>query len=135
MTGDPIDPAWMEGLPAVDADFIKACAAMLGRMAVREMRVGFTPPEDGQPIVWYCVAFFTSHDRWEAEAGMEPELAMYRLLELVMDGGKCAHCERPSGVIRDRQAAEMIDGGAFVCWYAYDPELKTFRRECEGRVE
>lgn len=115
-------------------DMVKACADLLQRIGAREMRVGHSDPEDGQPIVWYATASFRSADNaWEAAGAMSPDRAMYRLCERVCDGGTCTHCARPTGIVVDTQAADM-PGTALVCWYAYDPELQTFRRSCEGKV-
>lgn len=56
-----------------------------------------------------------------------------RLCEQLIDGGTCAHCyqltifdENPSDGPFDDLLSMMG------CVYAWDPELSTFRRSCEG---
>jgi len=117
---------------APSAELVAACAEMLGRMGVGELRVGYTDPDDGEPVAWYAMAYFRVQGAWEAAGAMTPDRALYRLCEQVMDGGHCTHCGRPTGVVDDARAADMPANDQ-ICWYALDPELKRFRRECEGR--
>jgi hypothetical protein len=65
---------------------------------------------------------------------MTPWRALFRLCEAVMDGGKCAHCGKPTSV-DDKPASDMLEQlTAVVCFYRFDPELSTFRRSCEGQT-
>lgn len=111
--------------PATDDRFV-AAVELIGRTGAAEFQVRYT--DDEQPVVWICAAKWKDH--WEAAGGMTPLQAAIRLLEAVIDGGQCAHCKRPSGVSDDFSQTMPLD--ALVCWYVYDPELKTFRRGCEG---
>jgi hypothetical protein len=52
-----------------------------------------------------------------------------RLCAQVVDGGRCTHCRRPTGLSEDLDAMPL---DRLVCWYQWDPELATFRRGCEG---
>ena len=61
---------------------------------------------------------------------MTPLRAVLRLLDLVIDGGSCTHCGRQTFVSDDFTQSMPLD--RLVCWYVYDPEVKTFRRSCEG---
>lgn len=101
---------------------------MLNRTGAKTFRVGYTPEEDGSPVVWYACAEWSYGA--DAAASLSPLYAVLRLCEQVIDGGECAHCGRLT--IFEYE----IDGGPFLnamgCVYAYDPELKTFRRNCEG---
>lgn len=116
----------------VEADaMVKACADMLQRMGIGELRVGHSDPEDGEPVMWYAMAFFRVPGGWEAAGAMSPERAMFRLCERATDGGHCLHCNKPTGIVDDAQASDMPLNALF-CWYAYDPELQKFRRSCEG---
>lgn len=118
-----------QGVAAID---------MLRRTGVREVQIRYS--DDQAPIVWICVGLWRFYDghvvaqgghvRHEAAAALDPEHAVYRLLDQVMDGGQCVHCKRPSGVTHDF-AGEM-PADAAVCWTRYDPELNTYRRSCEG---
>jgi len=113
---------------------------MLGRTGARDFRVGYTDPEEGEPVVWYAVA------RWqkgpdgrplakggravhEAAGAMNPLDAVMRLCEQVIDGGMCAHCGLVTIFVTDTDT-ELLD--QMGCVYAWDPELATFRRNCEG---
>ena len=58
---------------------------------------------------------------------------MIRLCEQVIDGGLCTHCKRRT--IFDAEPSDTVFDDALVamgCVYAWDPELATFRRSCEG---
>ena len=68
--------------------------------------------------------------RWEVAAAANPVRAALRLCEQLVDGGMCTHCNRPAGLEPDSIDAMPLND--LVCWYQYDPELKTFRRGCEG---
>lgn len=124
--------------PMEDPRFV-AVVDMLGRTGARDFRIGYTPAEDGTPVVWYATASWkqpveagklglprTVH---EAAAAMDPLAAVFRLAEAVIDGGVCTHCGRPT--IFDPTAEPGVLE-AMGCVYAWDPELATFRRGCEG---
>jgi hypothetical protein len=66
---------------------------------------------------------------WEVGASMDPLQAVFRLCDQVIDGGKCTHCDRPTGFVADIEPMPMSE---MVCWYQWDPEIKTFRRGCAG---
>lgn len=83
--------------------------------------------DDDDPVVWIAVAEYEGG--WDAGAGRDPFQAVMRLLDQLIDGGCCTHCGRPTGVTPDFEGAMPLD--KLVCWYRYDPELKTFRRGCE----
>lgn len=84
--------------------------------------------DDEQPLVWIAVASFG--ERHEVDASIDPERAVLRLAERLTDGGRCKHCSRPSGL--DPDSLDTMPMSDMVCWYQYDPELKRFRRGCEG---
>lgn len=88
--------------------------------------------DDEQPVVWMALAEFERDGRhWhEVAAGLTPRTAVYRLCEALMDGAQCTHCHRPTGVADDFEGEMPVD--SHICWYRYDPELRTFRRGCEG---
>lgn len=86
--------------------------------------------DDEVPTVWMATAKYQRGDevRWEATGAMGPTQAVLRLCEILIDGGHCTHCSRPTGF------TEHFDGmplDQLVCWYQWDPELSTFRRGCE----
>lgn len=88
--------------------------------------------DDEEPVIWMAAAGFQRDGKevFEVDAGLSPERATFRLLERLADGGQCQHCQRPTGVTEDFEGNMPAD--ELVCWYRYDPELKTFRRGCEG---
>lgn len=86
--------------------------------------------DDQEPIVWFVVASY-SDGRSEVDAAFDPERAILRLCERVIDGGVCVHCERPTVFHADHTdtLGAMMD--RVTCAYQWDPELATFRRGCE----
>jgi hypothetical protein len=108
------DPRFM---PAVD---------MVGRTGADQFKMWFCG-EQKPPVVWIAAAMY--EDSWECASAINPLRALFRLCETLVDGGMCVHCERPTGFIPDLDPTIMDD---LICWYQWDPELKTFRRGCEG---
>jgi len=104
----------------------------LRRSGASQVQIRFS--DDEQPVIWFVVAIFdgknpagmTGH---EVDASSSPLRAILRLCERLADGGQCLHCGRPVGFESDlliRMPADKV-----ICWYQYDPELKTYRRGCE----
>jgi hypothetical protein len=87
--------------------------------------------DEHKPLVWLAVARFNVG--WKVAAALNPQKATYRLLEDLIDGGMCVHCRRTTGVVVVSDSFEPPDQLPDVCWYVFDPELKVFRRSCEGR--
>lgn len=110
--------------PATD-DRLAAAVTMLGRTGAAACQIRYS--DDETPVVWIAAARWG--ERWEAAAAMTPVAAAIRLLEVVIDGGVCKHCERPTAVSDDFTMTMPLNRE--VCWYQYDPEMKTFRRGCE----
>lgn len=108
-----------------DNDMVLACADLVRRTGASAFQIRYS--DDEQPVVWMAVAEYPGQKR-EVAAGFTPVKAMFRLLEALVDGGQCKHCSRPTGVSED---FTTMPAGDLVCWYQYDPELKTFRRGCE----
>lgn len=109
---------------------LAAMAALVARTGATQMQVRYS--DDEQPVVWFVVAIYPN-DRWETGAGHDATQAAGRLLEALIDGGVCTHCQRPTAFDPDTiddTDLEAMSGGQ-VCWYLYDPELATYRRGCE----
>jgi hypothetical protein len=112
---------------------------MLKRTGARSFQIRYS--DDEQPVVWMAVAEYSlgpngrpvargGRQTFEAAGAMDPINAVLRLLDHVVDGGYCTHCDRPTGVT-DHWESSMPLADA-VCWYQYDPETQRFRRGCEG---
>lgn len=107
-----------------EQDLLMACIDMVKRTGAETVQVRYS--DDEKPIVWLAVAGYQG-DRYEVAAGAAPEQAMFRLLERLVDGGMCQHCKKPTGITDD---FDSMPYARQVCWYQFDPELKTFRRGC-----
>jgi hypothetical protein len=103
-----------------------ATIELIRRTGAREFQIRYS--DDEQPIIWMAAAGFG--EQWEAAAALHPLLAVWRLAETLIDGGICKHCSKPTGVTYDWTGVMPAQG--IICWYTYDPELKKFRRSCEG---
>jgi hypothetical protein len=105
---------------------LPAAVALLGRTGAEEFNLRFSP-EDEPPITWTALARW-GDGRWECAASMDPLQAVFRLCDQVIDGGQCTHCKKGTGFTAELDSMPLTQ---FVCWYQWDPELKTFRRGCE----
>lgn len=100
-----------------------AAVDLLRRTGMREFQIRYCQEE--KPTVWIAVGKWGSI--YEMGAGINPVIAVYRLAETVIDGGKCKHCDRPAGFDTSMDTMPMDE---LVCWYQYDPGTKTFARGC-----
>lgn len=118
----------------VDPRFI-AGVDLLARTGSASFTLRHSPDDDGDPIVWtaiveYHVMYGIARKKmWQVAAGLDPVSAVMKLCETVIDGGTCAHCGTMTtfSADLDNTILELAS-----CVYAWDPELKTFRRGCEG---
>jgi hypothetical protein len=109
-----------------DPRFI-AAVDLIGRTGAKSFAIRYT--DDEPPVVWAAVAEY-GDGRAEAAGALHPIVAVLRLAELLVDGGQCTHCGRPTGL--DVDSIDTMPLDTLVCWYQFDPELATFRRGCEG---
>jgi hypothetical protein len=118
--------------PKIDDAKMLAGIQLLERTGAREFRIGYSHDDDGEPTVWYAVASWRGGA--EASGALDPVTAVLRLCEQVIDGGTCTHCQRPTIFDFDDPSddAHLALAAALGCCYAWDPELATFRRGCEG---
>jgi hypothetical protein len=106
---------------------------LIRRTGAVNCRIGYSDPDDGEPIVWYACCTYPN-DISEAAGGLDPEIAVLRLCERLVDGGECVHCNQVTVFeenFEDVSFYDLISNNMF-CVYGWDPELKTFRRGCEG---
>ena len=107
------------------------------RMGARDFQLRYS--DDEQPVVWFAVAGFSTIKGRPSSTGkinahrvggaLDPVSAVLKLLDDLVDGAQCTHCGRPTGVGHDLDEMPLAE---HVCWYQFDPELKTYRRACEG---
>lgn len=113
----------------LDPRFV-AGVALIGRTGATSFRVGWN--DEGTPVAWFAVAQWPHGS--EAAGAVNPIDAVLRLCEQIIDGGMCAHCKRMTMFNPDMPTDEITDVmlDAMSCVYAFDPELATYRRSCEG---
>jgi hypothetical protein len=117
----------------MDTPKMTAGIDMIRRTGAATFRVGYSDPEDGEPIVWYACAVYRGGQA-EAAAGFDPETSVLRLCERLVDGGICAHCAKPTIFEQNFEEVDFYNlamGSPVFCVYGWDPELGTFRRGCE----
>jgi hypothetical protein len=112
-----------------DVDKEKAAAVfkLLERSGAIGLQIRFD--DSDEPYLWVAVAMYRK-DRWEVAAGHTAVEALERLCERLLDGGKCTHCNRPSGFDPHENGVGPID--QLVCFYRWNPERSEYVRGCEG---
>ena len=112
----------------LDPRFI-AAIDLIGRSGATSWQVRYS--DDEKPVVWFCVAIYGKKGAFETAAAPDPVEAALRLCTQIIDGAQCTHCKKPTVFYptHDEQPIMLDD---LFCNYQWDPELKTFRRGCEG---
>lgn len=132
-------PPRVEIPPEINQRFM-ALIDMIGRTGASDYRVEHTLPANG-PIAWVAVATYNGGKVHAAGGDITPWLATQALAERLLDGGTCTHCHRPTSIeawkadLNDEYGVvvDVAGGIAFdPCWQRYDPELRKYRRSCEG---
>lgn len=111
--------------PGIDHRLL-AAIDLIGRTGAHDFKLQHCDEEP--PTVWMARVSYDD-GRQDCAAAMDPNVAVLRLCDQLIDGGICTHCLKPTGF-----AAEWEDDMPLpeaVCWYQYDPERDTFRRGCE----
>lgn len=114
---------------SAEEDVLAAAVDLIGRSGGQEFQVRYDEEQD--PIVWVAVAKLRG-GRWECAGGKTPAEAAVRLAEEIYDEGRCAHCGRVCGVTVDW--TQDMPLAKIICWQVFDPEVKRFRRSCEGET-
>ena len=112
---------------------------MIRRTGARSIQVRYQ--DDDQPTVWMVVAEHvmgkdglplpaprTGRTVHTVDCGLTAPEAAMRVCERLIDGGTCAHCFKPTAFDHGFDGS-FLD--ATLCWTQWDPELSTFRRQCE----
>lgn len=107
-----------------------AAVDLIGRTGASSWSVRYCDEET--PAVWLCVAEYEGEGMWDAAGARDPLTAALRLCEQLVDGALCVHCGKPTGFDPDADAGILAALDPVVCFYRWDPELRTFRRSCEG---
>ena len=108
-----------------------AAVKLIGRTGSTSYRIGHSDEaEDGKPVIWHATASYRT-GVFEVAAGRDPVQATLRLCDALVDGGVCTHCRRMT-IFDGEHTADQLQLGPDYCVYAWDPELQTFRRDCEG---
>lgn len=118
------------------SDRLPPLVALIGRTGAKDYRIEYTDEANG-PVVWVAVVTFKQHGSSRpaivCAADVDPTRATYELAAKLVDGGTCRHCRRLSAVERlDAPIGEDPVLADALCWYQWDPELRTYRRSCEG---
>lgn len=124
----------------LDEPMFLAAVDMARRTGSLEFQMRYS--DDREPTVWVALARHKwglaglpvpasekGVERWTVACSLSPVGAVIALCETLVDGGTCAHCHRPAGITVNLDPMPL---DKVFCWTQYDPELKTFRRACEG---
>lgn len=117
------------GLP--DEPFFLACVDMVKRTGAKTWEMRYSDPEHkGSPAVWIAIAGYTQRGKWAhlVACSLAPTQAAFKVCEEAIDGAQCQHCKKPAGITEHFKGMPVPEA---ICWYQYDPELRTFRRGCE----
>jgi hypothetical protein len=115
-----------------------AAIDLIRRTGARDIQIRYD--DEQRPIVWVTTAGFTIHNgthstrgkinAYQAGCGLDPLSAIFGLCHACFDRkGQCTHCGRNTMFDETFEDQPLAD---FYCWYQWDPELKIFRRGCEG---
>jgi hypothetical protein len=87
--------------PPEPSDRGKAAIDLIRRTSARQFELRYS--DDGVPVVFMAIATFDSARGkiYEVDASLDPERAVLRLAERLIDGGICVHCQRPAGLDPD----------------------------------
>lgn len=114
---------------------LPAAVSLLGRTGSLSFVLRYDSPDDSEgPVVWLACAQYPSG--WEVAASTDPVTAVMRLCELIVDGGLCARCGRPTAFVPETVgvAGEVLASPG-VCTFVFDVERAEYVRECERAAE
>lgn len=110
-----------------------AAVDLVGRTGA--LSFGLRYQDDEEPTVWMALAQYERPGNpipWAVGASFDPLAAVFALVDQLIDGAMCVHCGQPTAVAHD---LNPVLAEHLLCWYQYDPELKTYRRSCEGETD
>lgn len=123
---------------AVKDERFTAAIKFLERLGAREFQMRFD--DEQRPIVWVAISGYSiingkpatrgKINAHQTGCGMDPLTAMFNLMTNSLNfRGLCNHCGR--NTMFDESFGEVPMADVY-CWYQWDPELKLYRRGCEG---
>jgi len=125
------------GMSGLDGEKFTAAIDAVRRTGAKQVQIRVDEEQD--PHVWVVVSGHATRggrpvstgkvNAWTPAAALDPLRAMLKLAADLYDGGQCAHCLRPAGFDEGFGQMPLAD---HVCWVQWDPEMKVFRRACEG---
>jgi hypothetical protein len=123
---------------------LAAAVDMTRRTGAQSVELRYS--DDQLPVVWMAIGEWLwlgerpvaegtpgAKTRHEVAAALNPLTATMRLLDQIVDGGTCQHCGKVTAVSDNWAGGVILE--EHICWYIYDPEVNTFRRQCEGEDE
>jgi hypothetical protein len=108
---------------ASDDVMVVAAVDLIHRTGATQFQIRYC--DEAKPVVWVAAA--RHGPRWEAAGAMNPRGAVFRLCDLLVDGGQCQHCGRPAGF---EPSTDTMPLNSLVCWYQFDPGTKKFAKGC-----
>lgn len=135
-------------MPSVELEsshYMTALVDLIGRTGASNVQVRYS--DDETPTVWLAVAEYPKQSAVpniggagkslrvkhlaETAAALDPVLALYRLVELIVDGGQCTHCQRMTMLWESWTNPPRDPASGEVCFHVYDPELAKFTIGCK----
>jgi hypothetical protein len=115
--------------PSYQDDRFIAAVDLVGRTGAKSFQMRYC--EEEKPVIWMAIGEWIRENKsvFEVGASTNPLVALFRLLDEVIDGGICTYCGKPTGF---EESVDPMPLDQVVCWYQWDPERKVFRRGCEG---
>jgi hypothetical protein len=86
---------------------------LLRRTGASATTIRYSEPDEDEkdgPTVWLAIVHYG--EWWDAASGASPSVALVRLCEQLLDGGRCAHCQRPSSFVPMGDAPGRFRDGA-----------------------
>lgn len=115
-----------------ERDKLYAAIKFLKELGAKKVQLRYY--DDDDPAVWVVVALFSKgrrsqYAKAEISAAVTPTAAALLLCEKLSDAIPCPHCKKRMAFEPDLLSRMPLP--SILCWYQYDPELKTYRRGCE----
>lgn len=115
-----------------------AAIDLVRRNGAREIQLRYD--DEQNPIVWVAVAGFSivngkpsgrgKVNAYQAGGGIDPLSAIFALCRALLDRrGICVRCGKNT-MFDETFESQPLEYS--YCWYQWDPEMKIFRRGCEG---